>query len=365
MAVSTIDPNGLNVGQFGNRNMVINGSMAVAQRGTSFTSQTGSGYFIDRFRVVQTDDATWTYSQEADAPEGFANSFKALVTTVDGSNDASDSQFIRHSLEGQDLQHLKKGTADAQSLTLSFWVKCSGTGTFIAELNDPDNNRTISKAYTINAAGTWEYKTVTFEGDTTGTLDNDNAESLRVHWWYGAGSDYTSGTLATSWQSRTNANRAVGSSVNIPTTSGGYFQITGVQLEVGDTATPFEHRSYGDELARCQRYYYRLAGVTAGNSGDGAVGTVACWDSDSAFGTIYYPQYMRAAPSMSYGANLSDFKIFRAGNQYTPTSISTTGRCVDRAGVLFQNTGNIVAGQAAWVRIVDASNGYLAFDAEL
>ena len=169
-----------------------------------------------------------------------------------------------------------------------FWVKCSNTGTFISELNDADNNRTISRSYTINAANTWEYKTVTFDGDTTGSLDKDNAESLRVHWWYAAGSEYTSGTLATSWQSRTNADRAAGSTVNIPTISGGYFQITGVQLEVGDTATPFEHRSYGDELARCQRYTRLL--------GDGLSGSASSATTFNA--AISFQTPLRATPSL-------------------------------------------------------------------
>jgi len=290
-------------------NLIINGDMAVAQRGTSFTSQTGNGYFIDRFKVVQADDATWTYSQETDAPSGFANSFKALVTTVDGTNDASDYQFIRYSFEGQDLQQLKKGTSDAESVTLSFWVKCSNAGTFISELNDTDNDRTISKSYTINSADTWEYKTVTFDGDTTGSLDNDNAESLRVHWWYGAGNDWTSGTLATSWQARTNADRAVGSTVNIPTTSGGYFQITGVKLEVGTTATDFLHESYGENLAKCQRYFTTWEAIWAG---------VAEGSGYHQSALVSFPVHMRATPSVARtdGTNTTRYPSSAFGGSY-------------------------------------------------
>ena len=257
MAVSTIDPNGLNVGQFGNRNLIINGAMQVAQRGTGpFTNASGGYQTVDRFQLSGTMGGSFTLEQASDAPSGsgFRKSFKALAPTGFASPTSSASAKIITSLEGQNLQQLLKGTADAVSVTFSFWVKAVVTGTYIFEVYDDDNNRTISTAYSISASNTWEKKIITISGDTSGVLDNTNGSSLSVVWWIGAGSNFTSGTLNTSWNATVTANRAVGQ-VNAVASNNDAFYLTGVSLEVGDTATPFEHRSYGDELQRCQRYY--------------------------------------------------------------------------------------------------------------
>lgn len=243
-------------GALSNRNLTINGAMQVAQRGTSSTSD---GYTtVDRWRPasLSTDQLAHTYSQSTDAPSGFSSSFKANVDTAETTLDADESWKFEQRFEGQDLQRLAKGTSDAKPLTVSFWVKSSTTGTYICELDDRDNTRAYSQAYTINSADTWEYKTLTYTGDTTGTLDNDNEQSFRLTFMLAAGSNFTSGTLTTGWASRVDANRFVGQT-NLAASANNYWQITGVQLEVGDgPATPFEHRSYGDELARCQRYTY-------------------------------------------------------------------------------------------------------------
>ena len=249
----------------GVRNLIINGDMRIAQRGTSSTGLTGDNFnynSVDRFQTVLfTTTSVWTQSQSTDVPtgQGFSNSLKMDCTTADASLDAGTNITIEHKMEGQNLQHLKKGTASAESLTLSFWVKSNKTGTYIVELDDNDNARNINNAYTINAADTWEKKTITIDGDTTGTLDNDNGHSLRIIWWLAVGSNYSSGTLQTSWGSTVNANRAVGQ-VNLADSTSNYINITGVQLEVGD-AIPFEHRPYDMELARCQRYCVAYGGV--------------------------------------------------------------------------------------------------------
>jgi hypothetical protein len=191
----------------GMKNIIINGDMSIAQRGTSEASITSSGYYTaDRFLLDVSNMGTWTNSQSTDVPtgQGFATSFKLDCTTADAAPAAGDFLIFTQKFEGQNLQYLKKGTANAQSLTLSFWVKSSKTGTYIAELKDQDNSRNISKSYTINSANTWEKKTITYAGDTTGTLDNDNAASLQLFFWLGAGTDYTSGTLQTSWGSQVN-----------------------------------------------------------------------------------------------------------------------------------------------------------------
>ena len=257
MAVSRIDEAGLNVTQYGNRNLVINGAMTVAQRGSGpFTNASGGYQTVDRFQLSGTMGGSFTLEQASDAPSGsgFDKSFKALVPTGFPSPTSTASSKIITSVEAQDLQHLMYGSSDAVTLTLSFWVKATVTGTYIFELYGDDTNRTISEAYTISTSNTWEKKTITIEGDVSGTINNDNGSGLSLVWWLGAGSNFTSGTLQTTWGAYTVANRAVGQ-VNAVASNNDAFYITGVQLEVGDTATPFEHRSYGDELLRCQRYY--------------------------------------------------------------------------------------------------------------
>ena len=244
----------------GRRNLIINGAMQVAQRGTSVTGITAHGYYtVDRFKIGYSSLGTWTQSQDSDAPDGFSSSLKFECTTTDPSPAAGDYFLFYYSFEGQDLQHLKKGTSSAESVTASFWVKSNKTGTYILELLDSNNSyRHINKSYTVNVSGTWEYKTITFEGDTTGTLNNDNTQSLILEFFLAAGSTYAGGSaLQTSWGVSDNPSRAVGQ-VNLGDTTSNYFQITGLQLEVGETATPFEHRSYGEELALCQRYYQEL-----------------------------------------------------------------------------------------------------------
>jgi hypothetical protein len=242
------------------RNIIINGDMSIAQRSTSVASISTVGYYtIDRFKLTDASSGTWTQSQSTDVPtgQGFATSLKMDCTTADASPGSGDSLVLQQLIEGQNLQYLKKGTSSAESTTLSFWVKSNKTGTYICELRDIDNNRTISQSYTISSANTWEKKTITFAGDTTGALGNDNAESLRCNFYLNAGSDYTSGTLQTSWGGRTNANRAVGQ-VNLADSTANEWYITGVQLEVGTSASDFEFLPYDVNLQRCYRYYSTL-----------------------------------------------------------------------------------------------------------
>ena len=251
----------------GRRNLIINGAMQVAQRGTSQSITYSTLFPVDRFEMGFGAHAqlAGTVSQSTTAPNGFANSVKLDITTAETALDSGEGITLRQKFEGQDLQQLAKGTADAKQVTLSFWVRSSQTGTYVAELYDNDNVRQISKSYTIDTANTWEYKTITFPADTTGAFDNDNNLSLYVFWWLAAGSAFTSGTLNDdAWAAATNADRAVGQTNLISSVNDWY--ITGVQLEVGSVATPFEHRSYGEELALCQRYYYRM--TCSGNTND-------------------------------------------------------------------------------------------------
>jgi hypothetical protein len=244
--------------QFAHRNLIINGDMQIAQRGTSVASITTDGYrTVDRYYFGPNSMGTWTMSQENDAPtgSGFRNSAKVLCTTADASPAAGDYVLFVQRFEGQNLQQLKKGTSAAEQLTLSFWVKSNVTGTYIAELQDYDNSRQVSKSYTVLASGVWERKTITFPADTTGVLDNDNNTGIALNMWLGAGSTFTSGTLnSSSWATGTDANKAVGQT-NLAAATSNYWQITGVQLEVGDTATPFEFKPFDKELEECRRYY--------------------------------------------------------------------------------------------------------------
>jgi len=243
----------------GRRNMVINPKFSVAQRGTSFSGFSTSEYHLDRFRNGMGDTtARFTVTQASSGLNGFPHCLKYDCTTAEASLANGNARMFLHTrFEGQDLQQLKKGTSDAEKVTVSFYVKSNKTGTYILELEDKDNTRQISKTYTINSANTWEQKIVTFEGDTTGAFDNDNANSCHLTWHLIAGTNYQSGTLNTSWASQTHANRAVGN-VNIGDSTDNTWEITGIQMEIGSQATPFEHRSFGEELALCQRYCVQI-----------------------------------------------------------------------------------------------------------
>jgi hypothetical protein len=267
MAISRIDSDGivsggitadsLNIGQIGGRrNIVYNGAMTVWQRGTSADTASDQDYTCDRWMVRHSGlDGNVDWDQETSStPDGFGYALKISTDASETSLDAADYVLVQQRFEGQDLQQLQKGTSGAKSLTVSFWVKSSVASTYTAELFDVDNTRTISKSYAINTADTWEFKTLTFEGDTTGALTNDNGESLRVEFWIDAGSDYTSGTFNTAWQANDNTERVYDTTGWLESASPEFY-ITGVQLEVGSVATPFEHRSYGEELALCQRYF--------------------------------------------------------------------------------------------------------------
>ena len=281
----------------GRRNIIINGAMQVFQRGTSHTSITTSGYRADRFRSAISNLGTWTITQDSDAPSGFSNSLKYDCTTADASPAASNNIFIQHKIEGQNVQHLKKGTSAAEKVTIQFYVKCNKTGNVQCNIRDRDNTRQISSIITINSANTWEKKIFTIVGDTTGTLDNNNESSLEIEWWLDAGSNYTSGTAPTAWEAVADTDRAAGTTIALGDSTDNYFQLTGVQMEVGEQATPFEHRSFGEELALCQRYYQQSdadtgSGLT-GNSFHGhTINTTEC------IGQAPFVTTMRATPTI-------------------------------------------------------------------
>lgn len=265
---------------FNNKNLLINGGMNVWQRQTSVTGKTtGAYYTADRWQTSITTAGTWTQERSTDVPtgQGFGYSLKMDCTTADASLGASDVLAINQRIEGQNLQRLLKGTSSSKAVTLSFWVKSNKTGTYIAELVDNDNTRQISKSYTISSANTWEKKEITYDGDTTGTLDNDSNQSMRVIFWLAAGSNFTSGTLNTSWASTTNANRVVGQ-VNLADSTSNEWYMTGCQLEVGSTASGFEFEPYETVLRKCERYYEHSFHE---GQFEGAVTSAHCWHTNS------------------------------------------------------------------------------------
>jgi hypothetical protein len=347
----------------GMKNIIINGDMSLAQRGTSEASITTSGYYtVDRFKFFNSSLGTFTMSQSTDVPtgQGFATSLKLDCTTADAAPAAADNLRIQQIFEGQNLQYLKKGTANALSTTLSFWVKSTKTGTFIAELYDLDNSRQISKSYTVDVTNTWEKKTITFEGDTTGALDNDNQDSLSLNLWLGAGTDYTSGTLSTTWTSVTTANRAVGQ-VNIADDTANDFYITGVQLEAGTTASDFEFLPVDVNLGRCQRYYYKIQPTT-----NRAFGMGLCYTTNILSMPIDFPTTMRTAPSaLEQNGTAGDYQVLKASSFAVCTSVPTHQGGTTWGSLLdFNVTGTITAGQAGQGWSVNG-DAYLAWSAEL
>jgi hypothetical protein len=347
----------------GRRNIVINGAMQVAQRGTSFTDVAGSAYHLDRYRTGMGDtSARFTVTQATAGLNGFGNSLKYDCTTAESSLSNADARlFVTQRIEGQDLQQLKKGTSDAEKITVSFYVKSTKTGTYILNIVDHDNSRQISKAYTISSSGTWEQKILTFDADTTGALTNDNTTSIELFWWLIAGTNYQSGTLATSWQSYAGSSdyedSAVGN-VNLGDSTSNTWEITGIQLEVGSQATPFEHRSFGEELALCQRYF-EILGSTAVTD-YGFMFTGACFNSTQTRFGLQWNVTKRASPTVT---DSGTFYVRDANG----SSIAVSSRSYEQpspwgAAPLYAVASGLSAGNAAQVW---ADDGQIKADAEL
>ena len=353
-----------------NRRININGAMICSQRGTSFTN-IGSGgggtsgyddtYVLDRFLISQGLSAgRCSVTQENDAPSGFSKSLKIATTTADTSTAAGEYHRLLTKFEGQDLQRFAKGTSDAKQFTLSFYCKANASATYVAELHDTDNDRSISKTFSVTTS--WTRVKLTFAADTTGAFNNDNLLSMTLALWFHAGSTYSSGTLQTNWGSMTAANRAVGIDSIFDSTNRTFF-ITGVQLEVGSTATDFEHRSFGQELALCQRYYYLHC------SGDGkAISTGSIYTDNYVFNEVSFPVSMRANPSLDQVTGSNYYAHYSSGtadafNQFVQINDPHLNGCMlssNNAG----GVSNMSAGKAVHT-ITSNSASFLAFSAEL
>ena len=362
--VSTTD-NGTIVTRQNAKPLIINGDMQVAQRGTSLTGQTGTAFQMDRFGFQMGGFGTWTMTQADDGPtgSGFTHALKWDCTTADTSLGAGDFGLAVYKFEGQNVQLLKKGTSSAEKVTLSFYVKSAKTGTYIAELFDTDNSRRISKAYTIDSANTWEQKVINFDADTTGVLTNDNNLSLAIHWWLGAGSTYSGGTLSTTWTSVTNANRAVGQ-VNLADNTSNDWLITGVQLEVGEftssTIPAFQHESFGDNLARCQRYFYRKA-----SGADKNVCLAANYSTTIITSSFTFPVEMRAAPTLVQTTGTNYYIFYRTGGNDQFDGFTHTF-AADSSGVALdvQSGASGTMGDGGRIATREAA-AFIGFEAEL
>jgi len=308
MAITRLGPNqditaAKIAGQINFKNIIINGDMSIAQRGTSVSGITSTSYnTLDRYRTGVSGFGTWTQSQDTDVPtgQGFANSLKMDCTTASGPDAAGSVLYLVQYIEAQNLQQLKFGTSNAESTTISFWVKTNVTGTYTVEIVSSDSGRHICGTYTVNASNTWEKKTITFEGDTTGTINNDNGRGFEIFFWLGAGSEFTSGTLATSWATSSAGNRVSSSQANIATSTDNNFWITGVQLEADTSASDFEFLPYDVNFERCRRYYYV---VNPNNTYYATIQDFYCYNSSNCYGSLKFPTPMRTGPSVSMTNN--------------------------------------------------------------
>jgi len=344
----------------GRRNIAINGAMNVAQRSASVTGiGASSGYFtVDRFNILTGNSAgRLTMTQTADGPSGFANCIKLDCTTADTSIAAGEFLILEQKFEGQDLQQLKKGTSSAEKVTVSFYAKQNAERDLVLSLFDVDNDRNIAKVVTIGTS--WARHTVTFDGDTTGALGDDNANSLTLRWFLHAGSTYTGASLSTSWAANANNNLGAGIESFYGSTDNTFF-ITGVQLEIGSQATPFEHRSFGEELALCQRYlYYQEAGNAFQRFAAGFMSTATVCE-----GYVETPVTMRAAPALITTGTVANYAVY-VNNAVVQCSALTFQRS---SGTVIQINGTISSNTTARGAVIMANNNdavFLSYDAEL
>jgi hypothetical protein len=367
MALTDIDGQRLGdsvADKLGDRNLIINGAMQVAQRGTGDTGVTGGpSWAADRFRLDISSCGTWTTANTTSSlPSGFSNSIKVDCTsqkpTLTGTNNLFFSQYI----EAQNLQDLAYGTSDAKQITLSFWVKSNVTGDFVVELDHGDAGTFNGIKYTINAANTWEYKTLTFDGDTSNVINNDNGVGLYVQWCLAAGPDLQSGTFqSNTWQSTT-GNRFVGQT-NLAASNTNEWQITGVQLEVGNTATPFQHRSYADELQRCQRYFYRKNAEQPYTRFD--IGMAQ--SNVAAAILVQHPVRMRTLPNVGdSGAGTLQLSDLASGT-VTSGALSVTANTngYDQTSIQVPVASGLTQYRSYMLEGANNSNAYIEFSAEL
>lgn len=338
------------------RNLLDNGAIQVAQKvgGAGFTT---SNKFIDRWILGLTTLGTWSVGLTTTAPPnpvGFPSSIGYTNTTANAAPAAGAQMDLEQGIEGRFLQHLYWGSVSARSLVLSFWVKSNVVGTYIAELfRNEGTIRTINISYTINTANTWEYKTVFFPGDVTTPITNDTIGRLFVVLWTGAGSNFTSGTLQTTWANVTNANRAVGQ-VNLAATVGNNISFTGLQLEIGAKASSFEFKPYDIELEKAMRYFQIYA--------DPPLRGVISAGSVLAYAAMSLPVIMRAVPATTLVGN--NMGVFDGAAVTTVTTIALETSTPNMASYNFNTLAALTVGRAGVIYPLGIGS-YISISAEL
>ena len=357
--------------------LIINGDMQIAQRGASVTGKTSSGYYtVDRMKNVMNNLGTWTIAQETLTSgnafaAGFNKAYRIDCTTADASPAAGDTFFFTTYLEGQNVQCFKKGTANAETYTLSFWVKSNKTGTGQVNLVDNDNSRMCGASYTISSADTWEHKICTYAADTTGAFGNDNGRSLKMEWWLDSGSTYTSGTMPTAWEADSNADSNAAGTLSLADNTANDWAITGIQLEVGtytsSTLPPFQFESFGENLRRCQRYYEKSYDyATAPNTSVAEKHAYICTyytggggaNDDAVVNAVEFKVNKRTAPTMNLISRTGTdatwyFGVFGASEATaTATATYVTDESFTPYGDAVDNNANVC-------------NGYFTASAEL
>jgi hypothetical protein len=346
-------------GAFSFKNRIINGDMRIDQRNAGAAVTTSSSFPVDRFFVFNNTDGAFSAQQDSSAPVGFVNSLKLTVTTADASVGSTQQLLVQHRIEGFNSADLNWGSANAKTITLSFWVRSSVTGTFGGSLRNSAADRSYPFTYSISVADTWEQKSITIAGDTTGTWLTTNGIGVGIVFGLGVGSSFT-GT-ANQWNAANNT--CASGVVDLVTTLNATWYITGLQFEVGSVATPFERRPYGTELALCQRYYYKLqASATANSLG------VGFNDSTTAALVINtFPVSMRTNPTaLEQTGTAGDYSIRYSGANVAncssvPTFVNAT---VSTAATNLTVSSGLTAGQGMFARAVN-TNAYLAWSAEL
>ena len=344
----------------GRRNIVINGAMQVAQRGTSSTGVGASnGVYptVDRFIFEAGNTAgRLTMTQETISDlSGFTKAIKLACTTADISVAADEFLMLGQRFEGQDLQQLKKGTSDAEKVTVSFYVKGNANATYTLELRDNDNSRSNSQEFSVTTS--WNRVSMTFDGDTSGALDNDNALSLKCNIWLHGGSTYTGGTHTSNTWHGTNNQRVGDNQTSFFDSTDRTFFVTGWQMEVGSQATPFEHRSTGEEQILCERYFQKWThnGAGGGNITNGMISATRF------YGVLQYKKDMRAIPTIT--TTSSGFNITSSAHTVGSMSIDETHNTTIHACRLRTGTNSSLSnGQAAILRY---DSGSVNIDAEL
>ena len=352
----------------GRRNMVINGAMNIAQRATSATGVGGTNEeypTIDRFNFTTTSAGRFTMEQVADVHDGFANAMKLSCTTADTSISASEALILQTKFEGQDMQQLRYGSSSAESITVSFYVKGNASATYTLEWRNEEDGRNIGK--TFNVTTDWTRVIITFTGDTGGSpVDDDNTHAFTLGIWLHGGSTFSGGTFTENVYHSTNNQRIGDGQTSFLDSTDRTFFITGLQMELGSQATPFEHRSFGEELALCQRYFYVHADGRRDISEH--IGTGTMYTSASIFITVNPKTIMRAVPSLETTTGTNFYQAFTGGasDHFDAITLNSARSSVN----LFECEGGTnvsgTASEVVFLRLGGTSDtAKMFFDAEL